>query len=119
VFDPSRRDTRHTFIGDASPGGRVEPPGPAHVPLAPARADHQYLTASLGYADRVYDTLRALALDVVVFLDSGAAFTTLRAKRLLGEFAGTRRVVAAHPGGDPSASEPVRPCCLIRSMPRV
>jgi len=38
-------------------GGRpAEQPGPAHVPLAPARADHQYLTASLAYADRVYDT---------------------------------------------------------------
>jgi len=88
-------------------GGRpAEQPGPAHVPLAPARADHQYLTASLAYADRVYDTLRSLPLDVVVFPAGGAAFTTLRAKRLLGEFAGTRLVIEPHPGGPPAPSEP-------------
>ena len=75
------------------------------VPLAPARADHQYLTASLAYADRVYDTLRSLPLDVAVFPAGGAAFTTLRAKRLLGEFAGARLVIGAHPTpSEPPAS---------------
>src|SRR5690242_16337244 len=58
-------------------------PGPVDVPLAPARPDHRYLTATLEYADRVYDTLRSLALEVVEFVDGGGeAFTTVRAKRL-------------------------------------
>ncbi|WP_030441208.1 glycosyltransferase family 2 protein [Actinoplanes subtropicus] len=101
------------LIGAEPPAGR---PGVAHVPLAPARADHQYLTASLGHADRVYDTLRAVPFDVVVLVEPAAAFTALRAKRLLGEFAETRLVIAANPAGRPAAGEP--PASLAEMVDR-
>src|SRR3954468_15276482 len=94
------------LIGDELSADRAGRPGPVRLPLAPARAEHQYLTASLAHADRVYDTLRLLPCDVVVFLDPGAAFTTLRAARRLGEFTDPRLVVAAPRAGHPAASEP-------------
>ncbi len=97
----------------AGPAGRGEP---VHVPLAAARADHHYLTGSLGYADRVYDTLRGLPLDTVEFVGTGAAaFTTIRARRLLGEFAGTR-LVLGRASGPPPGSEP--PASLAEMVDR-
>jgi hypothetical protein len=74
-------------------------------PLAPARADHRYLSGAQAHADRVYDTLRSLhaaaPLDVVEFVDA-EGWTVVRAQRLLGEFAGVRLVAHAgpRPAGD-------------------
>src|SRR4051794_13891227 len=69
------------------------------VPTAPARPDHRYFTEAHRYADRVLDTLRTLGdLDVVEFLDAGAeGLSTIRAKRLLGEFPGTTLCVVRCP----------------------
>ncbi|OXM65717.1 glycosyltransferase [Amycolatopsis vastitatis] len=69
------------------------------VPTAPARPDHRYFTEAHRYADRVLDTLRTLGdLDVAEFLDAGAeGLTTIRAKRLLGEFPGTTLSVVRCP----------------------
>jgi len=71
-------------------------------PLAPARADHRYLSGAQAHADRVYDTLRSLhadaPLDAIEFVDA-EGWTVVRARRLLGEFAGVRLV--AHPGRRP------------------
>src|SRR4051794_40889577 len=75
--------------------------GTARVPVAAARADHQYLAAAIGHADRVYDTLRGLhsaePVDVVEFQDPAAAYTTVRAQRLLGSFPRTRLVIPPSP----------------------
>jgi len=87
-------------------GGDPADPGPVtvgttRVPLAAARADHRYLAAAIGYADRVYDTLCALhatePVDVVEFADPAAAYTTVRARRLLARFPRTRLVLPARP----------------------
>jgi GT2 family glycosyltransferase len=86
---------------------RRVPRGPVHVALAPPRPGHRYLTGSLEYADRVYDTVRELDLDVLEFVDTaGEAYTVVRARRLLGEFGATHLVVAAHPWSRPPAGEP-------------
>lgn len=69
------------------------------IPTAPAREDHRYFTEAHRYADRVLDTLRTLGdLDVIEFLDAGAeGLSTIRAKRLLGEFPGTTLTVVRCP----------------------
>ncbi|MEU0529528.1 glycosyltransferase [Amycolatopsis tolypomycina] len=85
----------------------------AWVPTAPARPDHRYFAEAHRYADRVLDTLRTLGdLDVVEFLDAGAeGLSTIRAKRLLGEFGGTTLTVVRCPwstaGGGPAAHRPL------------
>jgi GT2 family glycosyltransferase/glycosyltransferase involved in cell wall biosynthesis len=84
--------------------------GPHWTRLREKRSQHRYFTEQHEYADRVYDTLRTLttddAFDVIEFDSADAqALTTVRAKRLLGEFANTTLVVrttesdqaAAHP----------------------
>ncbi|HET9168253.1 MAG TPA: glycosyltransferase family A protein [Actinospica sp.] len=62
------------------------------VRVAPAPADLRFFTERLEYADRVYRTLtelhREAALDAVE-LTPAEAITTIRAKRLLGEFSST------------------------------
>jgi hypothetical protein len=68
------------------------------VRVEDGRPDHAYFTDGQGYADRVYDTLRRLRrarpLDLIEFPDRGGeGLTVLRARRLLGEFAGTRIVL--------------------------
>jgi GT2 family glycosyltransferase len=98
-------------------GYRREPRGPVHVPLAPPRPGYRYLTGSLEYADRVYDTVRALDLDVLEAVDTaGEAYTVVRAKRLLGEFGATHIVVAAHPWSRSPAGEP--PASLAQAVDR-
>jgi GT2 family glycosyltransferase len=94
------------LISEALARYRTQARGPVPVPLAPVRADHRYLTGSLAYADRVYDTVRPLDLDVLEFVDTGGeGATVIRARRLLGEFASTRLVVATRPDPDrPAAS---------------
>ena len=83
------------------------------VPTAPARPDHRYFAEAHRYGDRVLDTLRALGdLDVVEFLDAGAeGLSTIRAKRLLGEFGGTTLSVVRCPwstaAGGPAAHRPL------------
>ena len=83
------------------------------VPTAPARPDHRYFTEAHRYADRVLDTLRTLGdLDVAEFLDAGAeGLSTIRAKRLLGEFGGTTLSVVRCPwstaAGGPAAHRPL------------
>ena len=83
------------------------------VPTAPARPDHRYFTEAHRYADRVLDTLRTLGdLDVAEFLDAGAeGLSTIRAKRLLGEFGGTTLRVVRCPwstaAGGPAAHRPL------------
>jgi glycosyltransferase involved in cell wall biosynthesis len=62
------------------------------------RPQHRYFTDQHAYADRVYDTLCKLSsderFDVVEFHSAAAeALTTVRAKRLLGEFAQTALLV--------------------------
>ncbi len=109
------------LVCEALPGYRAQPRGPVHVPVAAPRPDHRYPAESLSYADRVYDTLRALhratPLDVVEFVDTaGEGFTVIRARRLLGEFAGVRLVVAAHPWDRPAAAEP--PASLADAIAR-
>src|SRR5438067_5552862 len=78
------------LVSETLAGYRTVPRGPVHVPVAPPRQGHRYLAEPLAYADRVYDTLRALhltgPLDRIEFVDtSGEGFTVIRAKRLLGE----------------------------------
>src|SRR6266545_602312 len=109
------------LVCEALPGYRAQPRGPVHVPVAAPRPDHRYPAESLSYADRVYDTLRALhratPLDVVEFVDTaGEGFTVIRARRLLGEFAGVRLVVTAHPWDRPAAAEP--PASLADAIAR-
>src|SRR6266545_3351262 len=91
------------LVCEALPGYRAQPRGPVHVPVAAPRPDHRYPAESLSYADRVYDTLRALhratPLDVVEFVDTaGEGFTVIRARRLLGEFAGVWFLGDPRPG---------------------
>jgi glycosyltransferase involved in cell wall biosynthesis len=62
------------------------------------RTQHRYFTDQHAYADRVYDTLSKLnddqAFNVVEFHSATAeALTTVRAKRLLGEFGATALLV--------------------------
>jgi glycosyltransferase involved in cell wall biosynthesis len=62
------------------------------------RPQHRYFTEQHAYADRVYDTLAKLhndeAFDIVEFSSATAeALTSVRAKRLLGEFAATALLV--------------------------
>src|SRR6266542_365194 len=111
------------LVCEALPGYRAQPRGPVHVPLAAPRPDPRYPAESLSYADRVYDTLRALhratPLDVVEFVDTaGEGFTVIRARRLLGEFAGVRLVVAAHPWDRPAAAGPPASPRFPRGVPR-
>ena len=68
--------------------------GPQWTRVRETRPQHRYFTEQHAYADRVYDTLRKLeaidTFDVVEFSSAaGEALTCVRAKRLLGEFAGT------------------------------
>jgi glycosyltransferase involved in cell wall biosynthesis len=90
------------------------PPPPGSVPAAlrrvapgPSRPGHRYCWAGHDYADRVYDTLRAMhetgGLDAAEFSDAGGeALTTLRARRLLGDLAGTTIGVTLEPWSAPS-----------------
>jgi len=71
------------------------------VATRPGPPGWDYFTPEQSYADRVYRTIsllhRKLSLDVVEFADRGAeGLTTIRAKRLLGEFARTGLVVRVH-----------------------
>jgi glycosyltransferase involved in cell wall biosynthesis len=71
------------------------------VPVHPAPARHDYMAPAHAYADRVYATLRSLrtesGIDAVEFTDQdGEGLTTIRAKRLLGEFCDTALVVRLH-----------------------
>jgi GT2 family glycosyltransferase len=104
------------LVSDALSAGRsralLSGDSPSWLRAEPARPDHHYFTDAQAYADRVYDTLRALPvpLDLVEFAGRGGeAFTVLRARRLLGEFPGTRVTVAPDgpgPPGHPAAPGP-------------
>ncbi|WP_424888906.1 glycosyltransferase [Streptomyces sp. XH2] len=83
--------------------GEAERHGLRPVPLAtrPEEEKYTYFTPAHAHADRIYETLRALAaesgLDAVEFPDrDGEGLTTIRAKRLLGEFPDTALTVRAH-----------------------
>ncbi|HEV7759344.1 MAG TPA: glycosyltransferase [Acidimicrobiales bacterium] len=93
----------------AAPGGEpvfLVTSTPAHppagvevVPVPELDPRIRYFSELHRYADRVYHALDALTrrtpLDTVVFShDRAEGFTTIRAKRTLGRFAGTRLVVA-------------------------
>ncbi|MFF5213161.1 glycosyltransferase [Streptosporangium sp. NPDC000396] len=91
----------------------------AVVETRPSREGWDYFCDDQEYADRVHRTMRALhretGLDVVEFADRGAeGLSVIRAKRLLGEFDGTRLVVRLHgptellatAAGDPEVSYP-------------
>ncbi|HTC68802.1 MAG TPA: glycosyltransferase [Acidothermaceae bacterium] len=72
--------------------------GPHWTRVRETRPQHRYFTDQHAYADRVYDTLQKLTtsepFDVIEFSSAAAeALTTVRAKRLLGNFAGTSLVV--------------------------
>jgi glycogen synthase len=72
--------------------------GPHWTRVRETRPQHRYFTDQHAYADRVYDTLQKLTtsepFDVIEFSSADAeALTTVRAKRLLGEFTGTSLVV--------------------------
>jgi glycosyltransferase involved in cell wall biosynthesis len=89
-------------IADAWRARVCDTPGLTWHELAAPRPRHLYFAEQLEYADRVYDSLRALhapvPLDVVELPDAGGeAVTLLRAKRLLGEFPATRVVVRLQP----------------------
>jgi glycosyltransferase involved in cell wall biosynthesis len=76
-------------------------PGIVLVPVESASPERNYFGTAHEYADRVYQTLKNLALrvdlDVIEFADYGAeGFITIRAKKLLNEFALTRLVVKLH-----------------------
>lgn len=99
------------LVSEGPAGGRAARGGPVHLPVAAPRAGHRYAAEPLQYADRVYDALRALhltePLERIEFSDASEGFTVVRARRLLGEFAGVRMVVAPRPGGtagDPAPS---------------
>lgn len=89
------------------------PGSPRWVPVSPARPDHHYFAEAHRYADRVLDTLRTLVpLDIVEFLNAGAeGLSTIRARRLLGEFPATTIAVARCPWAtiddDPAANRPL------------
>jgi glycosyl transferase family 2 len=105
------------LVSEELAGYRTRPRGPVHVPVVAPRADHRYVSGSLAYADRVYDTLRPLDLDVIEFVDTaGEGYTVVRARRLLGEFAGSHLVVAAHPWSRPPPTEP--PASLGQAVDR-
>jgi GT2 family glycosyltransferase len=72
--------------------------GPQWTRVRDSRPAHRYFTDSHAYSDLVYDTLHRMGttnpFDVVEFSSAtGEALTTVRAKRLLGEFADTALVV--------------------------
>src|SRR5450755_2454016 len=71
--------------------------GPRWTRVRDTRPHHRYFTEQHAYADRIYDTLQKMTtsepFDVIEFSSAAAeALTTVRAKRLLGEFAGTSLV---------------------------
>ncbi|MEW2033741.1 glycosyltransferase [Streptomyces roseifaciens] len=81
--------------------GEAERHGLRPVPLATRPEGYAYFTPAHAHADRIYEALRALAaasgLDAVEFPDrDGEGLTTIRAKRLLGEFPDTALTVRAH-----------------------
>jgi GT2 family glycosyltransferase len=92
------------------------------IPVEPTRADHRYHLDPHRYADQVYDALKALRdkhfLDAIEFLDAGAeGLTTIRAKRLLGEFAGTTLAVTRNPWATADeGAEALRPATLHRPL---
>jgi hypothetical protein len=97
------------LLGEKPPIGRASPTWRA---VARPREGHRYLTDGHAYADRVYDALRALhaeePFDVLEFVDvGGEALTVLRARRMLGAFAGTRIVVVPQPSAARPAPDSV------------
>ena len=81
-------------------------------PVHPERAGHRYFTEHQSYADRVYDTVRALrdeaGLDVVELPDAGGeALTLLRAGRLLARWPDTRLAVTLQPWSTATPHQPV------------
>jgi glycosyltransferase involved in cell wall biosynthesis len=79
------------------------PTGVTLVPTELTLPDRQgcYFTCFQEYSDRVYQTLKKLSqktkLDVVEFCEYGAeGFITIRAKKLLNEFAETKLIVKMH-----------------------
>ena len=90
--------------------------------VGPERAGHVYFTPGQSYADRLYDTLRALharaPLDVVDVPDAGGeALTVLRAKRLLRRFPRTTVAVTLEPARTArygtTAREPAGPAAEV------
>jgi glycosyltransferase involved in cell wall biosynthesis len=80
-------------------------------PVHPERADHRYFTERQSYADRVYDTIRALrdeaGLDVVELPDAGGeALTLLRSGRLLARWPDTRLAVTLQPWSTVTPHDP-------------
>lgn len=71
------------------------------VPAQPADTTLHHFSELHQYADRAYATLDALCrrtrIDAIEFSqDAAEGFTTIRAKRTLGKFAGTRLIVRMH-----------------------
>jgi hypothetical protein len=96
--------------------------GPHWTRVRETRPHHRYFTEQHAYADRIYDTLQKLTtsepFDVIEFSSAAAeALTSVRAKRLLGEFTGTSLVVrmGAELEGDGAATH-TAPLDLERSV---
>ena len=79
------------------------PKGIELVRVQPTRKNRlgSFISASHEYSYRAYDTLSALcsqfSIDIAEFAEfGGEGFATVRAKRLLGEFAGTKIIIKLH-----------------------
>ena len=74
------------------------PPKVTLIRTEPAISDRYFFTYNQNYSDRVYQTLKLLSpFDVIEFAEYNAeGFTTIRAKKLLNEFANTQLVVKLH-----------------------
>ncbi|MBE9199984.1 MULTISPECIES: glycosyltransferase [unclassified Nodularia (in: cyanobacteria)] len=74
------------------------PPNVTLIRTEPALSDRHFFTYNQNYSDRVYQTLKLLTpFDVIEFAEYNAeGFTTIRAKKLLNEFANTQLVVKLH-----------------------
>lgn len=74
------------------------PPNVTLIHPEPEPSDCYFFTYNQNYAQRIYQTLKSLApFDVIEFAEYNAeGFTTIRAKKLLNEFANTKLVVKLH-----------------------
>ncbi|WP_414528409.1 glycosyltransferase [Nodularia chucula] len=74
------------------------PPNVTLIRTEPEISDRHFFTYNQNYSDRVYQTLRLLSpFDIIEFAEYNAeGFTTIRAKKLLNEFANTQLVVKLH-----------------------
>lgn len=88
------------LITDCFTGSNLHylPPNVTLVRTEPGLDDCHFFTWNQNYSDRVYKTLKLLPVfDVIEFAEyGGEGFTTIRAKKLLNEFANTQLVIKLH-----------------------